>query len=435
MRALAVADLQRDRLGLVAAGPPLTPPREWFEVPEPEAPSDGTWTVTADGQVYGYAALWDSCHTGKPGRCVKPPRSSSQYGYYMTGLTEVDDGELIPTGRITLGTGHASLTASPAATAEHYDNTGAVAADVRITDGQHGIWVSGALRPDVTPERARELRGASLSGDWRNIRGKLEMLGLLAVNVPGFPVPRTMTASGEYEGHEEVMALVAAGVIEGPLLLPEQLDEISDEEFEAGLQNLMDAMQHSEAMTAAIDPVEAALATFPAAVTRYTDTGGGERMADVTAAGFFDESKHPRKGKGEKGGGQWTVKTTNALGETSEHSFSEATAKHDYTSVRDRNAHVVKGELVNPEGKTVSKFNRDYTVDESRTPASGPKKFGSVRPGDKFTHQGKEYMKQRGSFATLVGGKLSEGIHLDKSTPVEVTDTSLGLTRKQLRET
>lgn len=287
MRALAVADLQRDRLGLVAAGPPLTPPREWFEVPEPEDPSQGTWTVTADGQVYGYAALWDSCHTGKPGRCVKPPRSASQYGYYMTGLTEVDDGELIPTGRITLGTGHASLTASPAATAEHYDNTGAVAADVRITDGQHGIWVSGALRPDMTPERARELRGASLSGDWRNIRGKLEMLGLLAVNVPGFPVPRTMTASAEYEGHEEVMAMVAAGVIEGPLIMPEQLEDISDDEFEAGLQNLLDAMALSEAVTS-IDPVDAALATMSAAA--------------------FLEQDHPREPGGTGKGGQFTFK-------------------------------------------------------------------------------------------------------------------------------
>lgn len=292
---MEVAELQRDRLGLIAAAPPVVPPRPWFEKPEPEDITEGTWTVTADGQVYGYAALWDTCHTGKPGRCVKPPQSASQYGYYMTGLTEVDDGELIPTGRITLGTGHASLTASPAATAEHYDNTGAVAADVRITDGKHGIWVSGALRPDVSPERARELRGASLSGDWRNIRGKLEMLGLLAVNVPGFPVPRAMSASGEYEGHEEILALVAAGVIDGPLLLPEELQEIDDEEFEAGLADLLDAMAHSEAMTAPIDPVQAALETF-------------------SAAGFV-ESQHPRKGKGEKGGGQWTVKTTNADGQ------------------------------------------------------------------------------------------------------------------------
>lgn len=341
--ALSVAELQRDRLGLVAAGPPLTPKREWFEVPEPENPGDGAWTVTADGQVYGYAALWESCHTGKPGRCVKPPRSSSNYGYYMTGLTELEDGELIPTGRITLGTGHASLTASPAATAEHYDNTGAVAADVRIVDGKHGIWVSGALRPDVSPERARELRGASLSGDWRNIRGKLEMLGLLAVNVPGFPVPRTMIASGEaYEGHEEVLALVAAGVWEGTVLEP----DITDEEWASALAELEDVLKDA---SPPVDPVEAALATLTAA--KYDDGGGGtvkgekeelvdagwevieetdefcvlrspegeerrieyEATEDVVAAGPWDESKHPRHPAGRREGGRFAAKIA-ALG-------------------------------------------------------------------------------------------------------------------------
>lgn len=310
MKPSAVAEQQRDRLGLVAAAPPLIPPRSWFETPEPEDPSEGGWTVTADGQVYGYAALWESCHTGKPGRCVKPPRSASDYGYYMTGLTETDDGELIPTGRITLGTGHASLTASPAATAEHYDNTGAVAADVRITDGKHGIWVSGALRPDVTPERARVLRGASLSGDWRNIRGQLELLGLLAVNVPGFPVPRAMSASGELEDGEELLALVAAGVITEPICV-EEGDEVDEADWDAALRNLTDAMAHSEEVTAApLDPVTAALASTPASGTRYTDTGGGEGMA---AAGRFDESKHPRHPKGTKEGGQFAAKVA-ALG-------------------------------------------------------------------------------------------------------------------------
>lgn len=305
MSALSVAELQRDRLGLVAAGPPLTPKREWFEVPEPENPADGAWTVTADGQVYGYAALWESCHTGKPGRCVRPPRSQSQYAYYMTGLTELEDGELIPTGRITLGTGHASLTASPAATAEHYDNTGAVAADVRIVDGKHGIWVSGALRPDVTPERARELRGASLSGDWRNIRGKLEMLGLLAVNVPGFPVPRTMVASGEaYEGHEEVLALVAAGVWEGTVLEP----DITDEEWESALAELQDVLVDT---VPPVDPITAAM-----------------ELPVVAASRPFDASKHPRHPKGKREGGRFKGLSDAALAdkieELKEHPFSTA---------------------------------------------------------------------------------------------------------------
>lgn len=395
--------MQQERNGLTAAaGPPLIPSREWFEMEEPQEPTG--WTVTADGQVFGHAALWDTCHTGKPGRCVTPPKSRSQYAFYQTGLTEVDDGELIPTGRITLGTGHASLTASPAATAEHYDNTGAVVADVTIRDGRHGIWVSGALRPNVPPERIRELRGASLSGDWRSIRGKLEMLGLLAVNVPGFPVPRAMTASGE---GDEILALVAAGVLcaddDGTLKVLQgdtENDEEIDEEFKALYASMK---QRSEKVMSRKEKVATVMREFKAGKLKsssgdkVTDRkqalaialsearslraaapgdpgeagkvhGGGGTVSgdlmqgdDLTAAGArrFDPGKHPREPKGTKKGGQWAVKTVNREGVRSTTEWgTQEQAEFDYKGVRDRTPFVEKGQLVNPAGETVSKFDR-----------------------------------------------------------------------------
>jgi hypothetical protein len=218
------AYINRRRHGLTAAaGPPFLPPRAWFKQPEPGELTG--LTVTTEGQVYGHAAAWGTCHIGKPGRCVTPPKSRSSYAYFKTGLTELQEGGTVATGRVTLGTGHAALSASPAAAQEHYDNSGAVVADVVARDGVHGIWVAGALRPSVTPARLRELRGASLSGDWRSIGGALEMIGLLAVNIPGFPVPRSemeLTAAGN------TLALVAAGV-EGAA------PDISDEAFSAEL--------------------------------------------------------------------------------------------------------------------------------------------------------------------------------------------------------
>jgi hypothetical protein len=125
---------------------------------------------------------------------------------------EVEEGDLVPTGRVTFGTGHASLTASRTAVAEHYDNTGSVVADVRASDGKFGVWIAGAFRPDTSPERLRQLRDAALSGDWRNIRGSLEMLGLLAVNVPGFPVPRRCPRPVT---PGQPLVLVAAGITTG----------------------------------------------------------------------------------------------------------------------------------------------------------------------------------------------------------------------------
>lgn len=210
-------------LTAAAAGmAPEVPPADWFTTPEADRPTP--LTITADGQVFGHAALWNTCHTGIPGRCTTPPRSPSGYRFFHLGATETDDGGTVSTGKITFGAGHAPLTASRSGTAAHYDNTAHAGADVVARDGKHGIWVAGALRPGLAARAVKTLRAAALSGDWRSVNGALELIGLLAVNVPGFPVPRTSAlvsaATGEYENEEEggdpwepVTALVAAGIV------------------------------------------------------------------------------------------------------------------------------------------------------------------------------------------------------------------------------
>jgi hypothetical protein len=49
----------------------------------------------------------------------------------------------------------------------------------------------------ATGEQIDELRRSPLSGDWRKINGKLRLVAALGVNVPGYPVPRALVASGE----------------------------------------------------------------------------------------------------------------------------------------------------------------------------------------------------------------------------------------------
>lgn len=186
-------------------------PHEWFEDPH----LDGPTPLTVDGDhVYGHIAAWATCHTGYgvsigDGEvCVRPPNSASNYAYYLVGEVATDAGPR-SVGHITLGTGHAGDRMLPRVAAAHYDNTGAVAADVACGEDKHGIWFNGALRPGLQPEDLAALRSAALSGDWRKIAGAYELVAALAVNVPGFPIPRTMiTASGG-----EQVALIAAGVV------------------------------------------------------------------------------------------------------------------------------------------------------------------------------------------------------------------------------
>ena len=161
------------------------------------------------------------------------------------------DGSRVAVGQITVGTGHAPLNMRASHAAEHYDNTGAAVADVAVGNDKFGTWVA-LGRPFVTYKAAvtldgrvtvpgsrwvsgeasrrhvHELRASGrLSGDWRRIGGSLRLVGLLAVNVPGFPIPtpRARVASGA------PTALVAAGV--GSALGPGRLkvaNELTDEQ-------------------------------------------------------------------------------------------------------------------------------------------------------------------------------------------------------------
>lgn len=199
-----------DAESLVAAAAPVAPPRAWFSDPGLTGPTP--LTITGDGRIFGHLASWNVCHIASPageGVCVVAPRSNMDYARFHTGSLRTAEGAVIGTGRITMGTGHAGPKASPAAAAAHYDNTGAAVADVRAGEDAFGIWVAGSIRPGVTPEQVRTLRASPLSGDWRSIDGNLELHAALAVNVPGFPIPRPagMVASGA------LTSLVASGIV------------------------------------------------------------------------------------------------------------------------------------------------------------------------------------------------------------------------------
>lgn len=194
--------------GLTAGAMMLSDVRSYmFENPKFSAPTP--LTVTDDGRIYGHAALFGTCHIGVAGNCTTPPYET-YHDFFALGEVMTSDGMNIPVGGITLGTGHApSFGLTPQQAIEHYDNTGTRVADVAIGNDDFGIWFAGTLRPGLSNERIAELRASSLSGDWRRIGGQLRLVALLAVNVPGFPIPRMSTSV--YSGRQ--MSLVASGIV------------------------------------------------------------------------------------------------------------------------------------------------------------------------------------------------------------------------------
>lgn len=183
-------------------------PLEWFADPKLSGPTP--ITVTDDGRVFGHAAAWNSCHTGFADTCVSPPLEND-YGYFTTGEVLTAEGHRVAVGQITLGTSHAATRGLSVARAiDHYGDTGTAVADVTAGTDDHGIWIAGAVRPGVSGEHLHALRASALSGDWRRIGGTLRMVALLAVNVPGFPIPRVGTALAA----NKQISLVASGVVD-----------------------------------------------------------------------------------------------------------------------------------------------------------------------------------------------------------------------------
>lgn len=188
----------------------LKAPADWFSMPEPDLPCP--FTITEEGQVFGHVATWKQAHanTSAYGTNRKPPKSSSGYKQFLLGGVLLDNGETIPAGCLTIGAGHAAGNLRMRDAQRHYDDATTAFADVTAIDGKVGIWVCGWVRPGTSEEMVVAARASKLSGDWRkDAFGNWEMIAALAVNAPGYSIPRV--AAGISDG--EQISLVAANVV------------------------------------------------------------------------------------------------------------------------------------------------------------------------------------------------------------------------------
>lgn len=147
-------------------------------------------TITDDGRVYGHVALRYRCH-GAFAACVPAPDSGGDFSHFLTG--EAERGT--PTGPIILGTTHGVNADGTIKSHDHLANTGMAVADVTVGVDRHGTWAAGKLRPGITERQIADLRGSTLSGEWHAINGKLRLIGILAVNSPGYLIQRRSLAA------------------------------------------------------------------------------------------------------------------------------------------------------------------------------------------------------------------------------------------------
>jgi len=204
---------------------PLKPPASWFNRPS-DIPTDRRLTITDDGHVFGYVALFDQCHTTMGG-CVKPPRgSASNYQLAHTGETIADDGTVVATANIGGGAGHMTAEASPEAAAKFYADTSTQLMRVKYGEDSTGVWFSGALWPDISEIDVARIRASAISGDWRPVglwrRGgaKYDFTGACFVNVPGYATRHDNQITNQ-EGQASMIA-ASAGAMAGDIVVIDQ---------------------------------------------------------------------------------------------------------------------------------------------------------------------------------------------------------------------
>lgn len=220
---------------------PANPPAEWFNAPKVDGPTP--IQVTAEGRVFGHIAAWDQDHIGLPNN-VRPPRSRSNYAYFTTGAVTTAEGNEVAVGNLTLSGGHAPLNADAMSAVKHYDDTASAIADVAAGEDYYGIWVAGAVRPGATVAQVRALKASAPSGDWRPVKGRLELVAVCQVNVPGFPIPRTSTITASGQG--QINALVAAGADYMAAVRQQQTLESLAASAKSKVQAILDEEAHEE---------------------------------------------------------------------------------------------------------------------------------------------------------------------------------------------
>lgn len=180
-------------------------PDQWFD--EPSNDISVPLTVDPDtGQVYGLAALNDTCHAGyaQNGQCVRMPRQSDYAdfnngsGGHVWGLS----GKQIPVGAVTaLGTHERSgqTITTPAQMTKAMEDVSQQVMAVRAYAVDKGLALAGAAWPNTDPILLARCCVGRPSGDWRNSlflqMDGMRLLGVHIVSDPGYPVPLAASAS------------------------------------------------------------------------------------------------------------------------------------------------------------------------------------------------------------------------------------------------
>jgi hypothetical protein len=254
-----------------------------FHLPEADVPTK--ITVAADGVISGHLALWDTCHDGYADQCLRVPRPSDNYASFNKPGVLTDRG-IVETGPIFALGGHRPAKSAPTID-QAYGGIENAWADVRITVGMLGPWLSGRVRPGVSDDLVYAARASRISGHW--VQGKLK--AIVSVNAEGYDVP----GSGEFNVDFSTGFSYATnddGVAELVASFPACMETKPTNQLTFTFTDIADPAAFASAITEAVASQANTSAGYQSygpitlsgtgTTTRYMWTGGGAETLTVT---------------------------------------------------------------------------------------------------------------------------------------------------------
>lgn len=156
----------------------------WADFYMPESPTFQKIVVTPDGAVFGHLALDGTEHGSRPG--VFAPRPADNYASFNQPGPWTEKGQ-VETGPIFFLGGHPDHPLGARTPDQAYGGVENAWADVRVTQGSLGPWISGRVRPGMSENAIHVARCSRISGHWKGDK----LVAIVSVNVPAFNVPGT----------------------------------------------------------------------------------------------------------------------------------------------------------------------------------------------------------------------------------------------------
>lgn len=251
-------------------------------------------TIAESGEVFGHVAEHSTCHVGILSECVTAPMSGRGYVDFHRYAVPGPDGQPLQVGRITTGHGqfvcscsncrgsnddHACLQLNAAGAIAHHDNLATVAW-VRVGEDErnNAIWVHGVINPGASIDDIASLSQARVSGDWRPIGGRSELVEVLSLTKerPGFPLPRVRMLAGQ------ASVLTAAGVVR-PVAPQQDAFEIDYKQLGEIIAANLASLVSTQSVAAAVDVEQESVTVVDDDAHVDVDASAADIDSDVAA--------------------------------------------------------------------------------------------------------------------------------------------------------